>query len=200
MRQLSMFASITREDLGRNTYAAKCKIVAGQLRPHILLIVLDDAGFNDFEWGANSFATPSIARLKTEGVTISKHYVCTHSFITLGRLNRLGWPQLTFSLLLGSGKAMPLCAPSRFSLFSGRHPGLFGMNFVNIKPTDGISFPPKEITMPEKFKMLGYSTLGFGKVCSPMISLPRYVYLLPYNNCAILSLSFYAVASRPCQS
>lgn len=84
-----MFASIIREDLGRNTYAAKCKIVAGQLRPHILLIVLDDAGYNDFEWGANLFATPNIARLKTEGVTISKHYVCPHSSITLVRLNRL---------------------------------------------------------------------------------------------------------------
>lgn len=105
------------------------------------------------------------------------------------------WPELTF---LSPGKAMPLCAPSRFALFSGRHPGLFGMNFVNIKPTDGISFPPNEMTMPEKFKALGYSTLGFGKVCLPMISLPRYVYLLLYNN--VLFLSSYAVASRPCQS
>lgn len=49
----------------------------GQRHPHILLVVLDDAGFNDFDWmgdDRNQFKTPFLRGLTQKGVLLRHHY------------------------------------------------------------------------------------------------------------------------------
>lgn len=51
--------------------------VAGQRHPHILLIVLDDAGYNDFDWmgtANNQFYTPFLRGMAERGVLLKHHY------------------------------------------------------------------------------------------------------------------------------
>ena len=65
--------------------------VAAQ-RPHILMIVADDLGWNDVPWhGSNQIEAPTLARLAADGVILENLYV------------------------------EPICSPTRASLLSGRH-------------------------------------------------------------------------------
>ena len=64
-------------------------------KPHIVLIVADDLGFNDVSYNGkfhgSAVQTPNIDRLASEGVTLGNHYV------------------------------QPLCTPTRVQLMTGRY-------------------------------------------------------------------------------
>ena len=75
------YASEGATVLGPPTYrytaraSMRCTPRIGQHRPHILLVVLDDAGFNDFQFGmANRIATPVMNSLAADGVLLNSHY------------------------------------------------------------------------------------------------------------------------------
>ena len=77
----SAYAGEGTSVLGPPTYwyasraAMRCTPRIGQHRPHILLVVLDDAGFNDFQFGmANRIATPVMNSLAADGVLLNSHY------------------------------------------------------------------------------------------------------------------------------
>ncbi len=95
-------------------------------RPNILLILIDDLGFEAIgSYGGASYQTPNIDRLAAEGVRFSHAY------------------------------AMPLCAPSRLKLMTGRY------NSRNY--TEWGVLPPDEVTVANLLQDAGYATFLAGK-------------------------------------
>ena len=67
-----------------------CGPVRGQNRPNIIYILLDDAGWGDFESTNSKSRTPNIEQLRKEGLFLNQSYT------------------------------MPMCAPARSALLTGR--------------------------------------------------------------------------------
>lgn len=57
----------------------------------------------------------------------------------------------------------PACTASRYSLLTGRYPGRSGLGSWVIGPNDKKYMHPKEITLAEGLKSVGYKTALFGK-------------------------------------
>jgi arylsulfatase len=112
-------------------------------KPNILLIFVDDLGYNDLGcYGAKDPAiqTPNLDRMAAEGIRFTD------------------W---------ASGSSV--CAPSRASLLTGRYPQRCGLpvcpslrNFGK-DYEDHVGLPPSEITIAEMLKSQGYKTAMFGK-------------------------------------
>jgi hypothetical protein len=72
--------------------------VTGQRHPHILLIVLDDAGYNDFDWmgtANNQFYTPFLRGMAERGVLLKHHYTYVLACVpSLDPLDRAQTPSL----------------------------------------------------------------------------------------------------------
>jgi arylsulfatase A-like enzyme len=84
-------------------------------RPNIVLIISDYMGYHDTEpYGATDVRTPSIARLASEGTTMTDFYA-----------------------------AAPVCGPARAALFTGRYPARIGFEKNIRTEADGLtsSFP-----------------------------------------------------------
>ncbi|MFK7743330.1 MAG: sulfatase-like hydrolase/transferase, partial [Planctomycetota bacterium] len=108
----------------------------GAARPHIVVIVSDDAGYADFSVnGAQDIRTPRIDSIAAAGVRCSDGYV--------------------------SGC---VCSPSRAGLLTGRYQQRFGHEF-NIPPryseTNGL--PLSERTIADELARAGYRTVALGK-------------------------------------
>ncbi len=54
-------------------------------KPHIILTVLDDAGFDDL-WSSSDLAAPHLTALRDEGVELTSHYVASECTPTRGAL------------------------------------------------------------------------------------------------------------------
>eukprot|EP00041_Stephanoeca_diplocostata_P033571 m.1114057 g.1114057 ORF g.1114057 m.1114057 type:complete len:1404 (-) comp24364_c0_seq10:195-4406(-) len=116
------------------TKAALCHRRGGQRAPHVVFVVVDDAGWNDVGWrSSNRFQTPYMEKLLSEGIALQYHYT------------------------------MLFCAPSRFTIQTGRHPLRYGLQVSNVEQNFGIHLPLTEKIAPQYFKDYGYSTYGFGK-------------------------------------
>ena len=106
-------------------------------RPNIVLIFVDDLGYNDVSYnGATEIETPNIDRLAREGVVFANGYV-----------------------------VHPTCGPSRAGLMTGRYPARFGMG-VNLAyaPSDpDYGLPVEETTLAAHLKRAGYRTGIVGK-------------------------------------
>jgi len=106
-------------------------------RPNILLILVDDLGYNDVSYnGATEISTPNIDRLAQEGVIFSNGYA----------------PHLS-------------CGPSHAGLMTGRYPGRLGFEFnLPYAPfDDNIGLSLSEKTIADRLKEFGYSTGVIGK-------------------------------------
>ena len=104
--------------------------------PNIVVIVSDDAGFNEFSLhGSKLFRTPRIDSIAAGGVHFTNGYT--------------------------SGA---VCSPTRAGLLTGRYQNRFGHEF-NIPPvyseTNGLSLD--ETTLPEVLSANGYQTIALGK-------------------------------------
>lgn len=66
---------------------SKCKTT----KPHILLIIADDFGYNDIGYHGSEIKTPNLDKLAGEGVKLENYYV------------------------------QPICTPTRSQLMSGRY-------------------------------------------------------------------------------
>lgn len=102
-------------------------------KPHIILIVADDLGWNDVGWHNRDMLTPNLDHLANNGVILNQSYV------------------------------QPICSPSRSALMTGFYPYHIGtQNRVFMKMTPA-GLPKRFKLLPEKLKDLGYNTHLVGK-------------------------------------
>ena len=116
--------------------------------PNIVLILADDLGYAELGcYGQEKIKTPNIDRLAAEGMKFTQHYC---------------------------GNAV--CAPSRCSLMTGKHPGHAYIRSnrqarlpAELKEKHGLVFsgqhpiPNAEVTIAEMLKQKGYATAAVGK-------------------------------------
>lgn len=95
-------------------------------KPNILLIVVDDLGWNDVGYHNREMHTPNIDKLVTGNVELSRFYVT------------------------------PQCSPTRAGLLTGRYPHRFGMLDHVISPTQSDGLPESEYTLAEMLGDAGY--------------------------------------------
>ena len=106
-------------------------------RPNIIVIVSDDAGYNEFSMNGSNplFPTPHIDSIAANGVRFTNGYV--------------------------SGT---VCSPTRAGLLTGRYQNRFGHEF-NVPPVysedNGLSL--KETTIADVLKSADYRTIALGK-------------------------------------
>ncbi|OQR76291.1 arylsulfatase B-like [Tropilaelaps mercedesae] len=104
------------------------------LRPHIILIVLDDLGWDDVSLhGSPQIDTPNIDRLAKEGVLLENYYT------------------------------QPLCTPSRGALMTGMYPAHLGLQHDVIKGPEPWGLPTKFKIMPQYLNEAGYESHIVGK-------------------------------------
>ncbi|MEM9260723.1 MAG: arylsulfatase, partial [Bacteroidota bacterium] len=100
--------------------------------PNIVYIVVDDLGYGDLGcFGQEQLATPNIDRLAKEGMRFTQHYA-------------------------GS----TVCAPSRASLLTGKHPGHVSVRGNQPAPQ---LLKDQEITIAEALATVGYTSAIVGK-------------------------------------
>lgn len=117
-------------------------IFATDSKPNIIVIIIDDAGYNDFGFqGSAWFKTPNIDKLVDDGTKLNQAYVSNS-----------------------------VCAPSRAGLITGRYQNRFGFeyNLVTYITTPGEEdeqdgLDTNEKTIADYLKTLGYSTAAIGK-------------------------------------
>ncbi|MEG3766788.1 sulfatase-like hydrolase/transferase [Alteromonas sp. 14N.309.X.WAT.G.H12] len=113
-------------------------------QPNIILILSDDAGYDDFGFQGNTvLKTPNIDTLASNGVRFTQGYVTD-----------------------------PTCAPSRAGLMTGRYQQKFGYQEINVpgymSPNskylgDDMGLPTDQRTIADYMKERGYATAAYGK-------------------------------------
>ena len=103
-------------------------------KPHIVMIVADDLGWNDVSFhGSTQIPTPNIDRLALDGVILNNYYVA------------------------------PICSPSRSAIMTGKYPIHTGMQSSTVFAPNAWGVNPEEILLPQYLKKQGYKTHAIGK-------------------------------------
>ena len=107
--------------------------------PNFVIIFIDDMGYGDIgPFGSKINRTPHLDRMAKEGRKMTSFYV-----------------------------ASPVCTPSRAALMTGCYPQRVGLDrgsgHIVLFPGDHHGLNPKEITIAETLKSVGYATGCFGK-------------------------------------
>ncbi len=101
--------------------------------PDVVLVMLDDSGYTDFNVYGSEIDTPNIDNLAREGLRFTDCHA-----------------------------AAPNCSPSRAGMLTGRMPSRIGM-YSYIPPKHPMHLLDEEITVAEILKGQGYATGHFGK-------------------------------------
>ena len=110
-----------------------CSVVEDNSKPNILVILIDDAGYNDFGFmGSKDIVTPNIDALSQQGVIFDDGHV-----------------------------AATVSSPSRACLITGRYGHRFGYECNLNSSSDGL--PLSEQTLGDIFGDAGYRTGAVGK-------------------------------------
>ena len=103
-------------------------------RPHILLVVADDLGFNDVGFhGSKQIPTPNMDALAATGVQLDGYYV------------------------------QPVCSPTRSCVMTGRHVIHSGIYDPDCSLGTTYAVPRNFTMLPKRLKALGYETHAVGK-------------------------------------
>lgn len=114
-------------------FQKKSKIVKNQ-PPNIIVLFPDDMGYGDISGnGHPTIKTPNIDRIANNGIKLTNFY---------------------------SGS--PACTASRYSLLTGKYPIKSGFDWV-LYPKSERGIHPKEYTLAEGLKSVGYKTAMYGK-------------------------------------
>jgi arylsulfatase A-like enzyme len=121
--------------LDMNTAAgAEAPAPGGTRKPNFVVLFADDMGYGDWTRGGHpTIRTSNLNRMAEEGVHLTQFY---------------------------SGN--PVCSPSRSALLTGRNAIRTGVVHVFF-PGNGRGMSPKEITIAEQLKPLGYTSACIGK-------------------------------------
>ena len=106
-------------------------------RPNILVVIADDLGAADLSvYGAPHIKTPNLDRLAKSGVRFTQGY-----------------------------SAGAVCSPTRFALYTGRHPGrtVGGLQEPIAAPSPTAGIPPEHPTLGSLLRDNGYATSLVGK-------------------------------------
>ncbi|XP_061189376.1 arylsulfatase B-like [Saccostrea echinata] len=114
-------------------FAVACFVKSQNKKPHILLVIADDFGYNDIGYHGSEIKTPNLDKLAGEGIKLENYYV------------------------------QPICTPSRSQLMSGRYQIHTGLQHGVIFPAQPNGLPLDSPILPEKLKEAGYSTHAVGK-------------------------------------
>uniref|UniRef100_A0A914CBD4 Sulfatase N-terminal domain-containing protein n=1 Tax=Acrobeloides nanus TaxID=290746 RepID=A0A914CBD4_9BILA len=106
-----------------------------QHRPNILLILVDDLGYNDLDWRDTRLFTPNIRRLAFSENTVQ----------------------------LANSYVNHLCTPTRASLMSGYYPHRTGTEDGVFLQMEMSGVPTDLPFLPQSLKPLGYNTYLIGK-------------------------------------
>ncbi len=99
-------------------------------QPNIIYILADDLGYGDLgSYGQELIHTPRLDRMAREGMRFTQHYA-----------------------------GAPVCHPSRYVLFTGRHTG-----HARVRGNSKIPLLPGEFTVSQMLNQAGYATGGIGK-------------------------------------
>src|SRR5262245_2809778 len=113
--------------------AATSRASAAEANPNILVILIDDHGYNDLSInGCRDIATPHMDSIAKNGVRCTQGYV-----------------------------SCPQCSPTRAGLMTGRYQQRFGHEFNAAVADSALSL--KETTLAERLKAAGYATGLVGK-------------------------------------
>ncbi|XP_077865368.1 arylsulfatase B-like [Saccoglossus kowalevskii] len=102
-------------------------------QPHIVVVLIDDAGWNDVGWNNDFMPTPVLNELAYNGVILNNMY------------------------------AQPLCTPSRIALLTGRYPAKVDMQHSVVLPSQPYYLPSEYSTLANKLKEVGYMNHVVGK-------------------------------------
>jgi arylsulfatase A-like enzyme len=105
------------------------------VKPHFVVIVADDLGWNSLGYAEDSmaFATPYLTSLAESGIIMENFY------------------------------AQEVCSPSRGSLLTGRYPLSIGMQYGMVSANAEWGMPLDETTIAEVLQDSGYTTHMLGK-------------------------------------
>lgn len=115
--------------LGAGLGVAPTALQAQSRKPNLVLLYADDMGWGDVGFnGRKDWSTENLDRVGGQGTIFDRCYT-----------------------------AMPVCAPSRACLLTGRY------TIHHTVRNNGIDIPKSEVTIAEALKPLGYRTALFGK-------------------------------------
>jgi arylsulfatase A-like enzyme len=131
----------SKDDTEHNNNSKVSSIEGGGDRPNVLLIVVDDLGFNDLSIHGSEIQTPNIDRLMKEGVAFTNFHVA------------------------------PTCSPTRAMLMSGTDSHIAGLGIMAESITENLKNRPgyegylnfRVAAVSELFKDAGYHTYMTGK-------------------------------------
>lgn len=102
-------------------------------RPNIVILLVDDLGWNDVGYHGSEISTPNIDRFVLSGAELNQFYV------------------------------QPTCSPTRTAMMTGRYPMRCGMHARVIRPWHSKGLPLKERLLSEALQEAGYKTAICGK-------------------------------------
>ena len=103
------------------------------VKPNILMIIIDDLGWNDLSYKGSDIKTPTIDRFANEGIRLQQYYV------------------------------QRLCSPTRSAILAGRYPYHMGLARHVIENGHPFGMPLNQTTIADELKKGGYSTHCVGK-------------------------------------
>jgi len=114
---------------------AATHVRAADLRPNVVLILVDDQGYYDLgSYGATEVTTPRIDALAAAGVRFTDYYA-----------------------------AAPICSPSRAAILTGRYPRRLGLEAWVQRADSNRGLPAGELTLAALLRQNGYATACIGK-------------------------------------
>ncbi|XP_013381199.1 arylsulfatase J-like [Lingula anatina] len=115
-------------------YMCNDSVLTQPSKPNIVMILLDDVGWNDVGWNNKHIKTPTLTKLAHDGLILNQSYT------------------------------QPVCSPSRASLMTGRYPHNVYMDDstpLGRDAAEGLDLGLE--LLPQKLKKAGYSTHATGK-------------------------------------